>query len=425
MNGQEKKVILIVFILLYIPFLFHYGKFDVSVKNHDFHLFYSATKVAFEGKQSPYDYSIFQKAGRITGLGKPGPILYPPPFLLIFYPFSLLSYQTAAVSMMVISQICLVVFFYFFFFRILSLNQEHIFLALAVIYSLFYHPNYLTIGLGQVNLVVLAFFIIAWFAYHRNSRPVLVALPLSLAVLIKTYPALFLLYFVIKRKFKIVIWVGVFLVLSLVATLIFLPANIWSDWFAFVLPSGGYARVAEQFINPTVPWNQSLNGFLSRLFIQTEWSEAIIQSPIAARILTYLSAAFVILAVVVLSFLSSKIADSKKLLNLEFSIFLLTVFMVAPFSWEHHLVMVLPSVIFALYLLVYAEKKKVFFLIVAISAFLIAWGVPIASPSLKKGILTLGISAKFYGVLVIWLYLVYKLGQHLRGNVKSMRNEVG
>ena len=408
-----KKSLIFLCLLVYVPFLFRGGRLPSSVLDQDLLIPYSAAKLVFIGHQSPYDYRVFSRVGRLTGEGQPQPFLYPPPSLLLFFPFSRMSFEAAKIGMLAVSHISLLLFLYIFFFRIMGWQREYLFAGAAFVYVCAFHPLAVTLTLGQINLVLLLCLTLTWFGDHRDWHPALVALPLTLAIGIKIYPALFLLYFLVKKKYAVVVWaLGISLAASGAAYLL-LPAGVWSDWAAFVLPFGGYARVAQDLINPAVPWNQSINGFLSRFFIKNSWSQALCDSPIAARVLTWLSSLLVILVSLGISASAPKTEGRKRYVHYEFSIILLAVFIAAPFSWDHHLVMTLPAVLFALSLLVFTEKNKLGILALGISIFFLGWGLPLSSPDLKKGLLTLGISVKFYAAFGIWIYLVLKMAGEL------------
>jgi hypothetical protein len=419
-----KKSLIFLCLLIYVPFLFRGGRLPSSVLDQDLLIPYSAANLVFVGHQSPYDYRVFSRVGRLTGEGQPQPFLYPPPSLLLFFPFSRMSFEAAKIGMLVVSHISLLLFLYIFFFRIMGWQREYLFAAAAFVYVCAFHPLAVTLTLGQINLVLLLCLTLAWFADARDWHPALVALPLTLAIGIKIYPVLFLFYFLVKKKYAVVVWAVAISLAASGAAYLLLPAGIWPDWVAFVLPSGGYARVAQDLINPTVPWNQSINGFLSRFFIKNSWSQAFYDNPFAARVLTWLSSLLVLLVSLGISTLAQKTEERKRYIHYEFSILLLAVFIVAPFSWDHHLVMILPAVLFALSLLVSTEKNRLAILAVGVSVLLLGWGLPLASPDLKKGLLTLGISVKFYAALGIWAYLISKMAGELikrsgKGNIKA------
>jgi hypothetical protein len=388
------------------------------VKNHDFLLMYSAVKVVYEHDLSPYDYREFSQAGKLTGEENPGPFLYTPLSLLMLFPLKFIPYHAATIVMLYLNHILILIFIYIFFFKILRVAQDYLFLILSLVYIFLFHPLDMTLLLGQINLAILILILLSWLAYKMKLSPALIALPLCLATSFKIYPVLLLLYFIAKRKYSVCIWTIGFSAASCLLTLLFLPHKIWFDWFTFVLPSGGYAGVAPHLINPAVPWNQSLNGFFSRFFIENSWSQPIIHFPILARILSYLSSFGVIAAAAYFSFQTLRIQGKNMVEEIEFSLFLLTIFLIAPFSWDHHLVVALPSIFVALYLLLHTEMKKlkITTIIIGFSALSLAWNLPLASQGLKNGIFSLAISIKMYAAIIIWIYLLQCLHKILKKN---------
>lgn len=412
MNKPFRNVLILLFLLIYVQFLLIYGFSFVSVENVDFPTFYLASKLVFEDNQSPYNYAALVQA---AGFNVP-PFLYFPPSLFIFYPLSLMPYQTAKTTMLIISHLSILIFIFVFFFKIIKLKYNQFFFVFAIIYVFLFNPIVHTLRLGQVNLLVLVFLCLTWYTLQKKSIPILAALPLSFATLLKTYPALFLLYLIAKKKYSIVLWVLGLLFAYSIISYIYLPQELWSDWFKIVLPSGGYGRAAMDVLSPASPGNQSINAFFSRMFIRNEFSESLFHSPVVARIFTYALSLMVIGVTTGLCYLSSKRYEAEKLIHLEFSLFLLTMFVVAPFSRVHHLVFVLPSIIIILYLLLYSKDNIAFFIAVGLSSLLLAWKLPLTHPLFTKGILVFGISIKLYAVIVLWIYLVIKLSQSLKQN---------
>jgi hypothetical protein len=384
MSKRNSFLLILLFVLIYVPFLLNHGYGYISIDMIDFPSYYSAAKITFKDHRSPYEYQDLHQTGTFIG----PPFLYPPPSLLVFYPFSLLSLQGA----------------------------QGLFIGLALIYVFSYHPTVHSLWLGQVNLLILLMLILSWYTLQKDGHPGLVALPFSLAIIIKTYPALLLVYLLVKRKFAVVFWILGLLSGYFIIALIFLPREVWIDWLTVVVPSGGYGNAALGVLEPTSPWNQSLNGFFSRIFIPTEYSHTLINSPAAARVLTYVFSLVIIIVATRLCYLASKKYKSDKIMNIEFSVFLLTVYLIAPFSWEHHLVFVLPAIMVVIYLLFHSKDNVVICIIVGAAVLMIAWYVPIIEfPALRRGLLVLGISLKLYAVIVLWIYLIAKLRLSLRG----------
>ena len=124
-----------------------------------------------------------------------------------------------------------------------------------------------------------------------------------------------------------------------------LPRAIWNDWLTNVLPSGGYGCTPAGLFSPAAIWNQSLNGFFARAFTESAWSHPVLTNPGLARLLTYSAAGLCVAIAGLAAWRSRDRADS---LDRTMLVALPTMFLVAPFSWEHHLVYVLPSILMLL-----------------------------------------------------------------------------
>jgi len=78
-------------------------------------------------------------------------------------------------------------------------------------------------------------------------------------------------------------------------------------------------------------------------------------------------------------------------------------YLIAPFTWEHHGVFVLPVVLICLQRLLPIWRERVVSLtILTVSALVLAWYLPFQSPKLTQGWPTLLISIKCYAAVGIW-----------------------
>jgi len=431
-DTPSRKVLFWLFIAIYLPFLYQYGYKFISRSNIDFPTYYWAAKLTFEQHRSPFTADAFTEAGALFG-EKIYPYLYPPPSLLVFYPLTLFSYETAKLVMLVVNHLCIILFIYLLFTKILTIDFQQplrkLIAALLTIYVLAHYPLVSNINNGQINLVVLVFLCLTWYALKRNSRALLIALPLSLAVLIKVYPLLLMPLLIIKKKYGAIGWLmGLLLAYSVIAYVV-LPHSVWSDWSAYVLPTGGYAQTPVGFalFSPAKSSNQNINGFVARIFLSHEHGEALWFNPTVGRAVAYLLAACVTGITVGLSYLCSRRADGEGLIDQEFSLYLLMMFLVAPLSWEHHLAYVLPAAIVALYLVVATRKNYLFYLLVIIFYYFVAWKLPYTDPSanaaLRKGPLTLAVSLKFYAIVAIWVFIAIEMRRFLRGSAVNQEHK--
>jgi hypothetical protein len=185
-----------------------------------------------------------------------------------------------------------------------------------------------------------------------------------------------------------------------------LPPGIWTTWLHDIMPQGGYANNA---ISASAPWNQNINAFISRLFLPNDFSE----TPLALPGLAKPAAAFLALAVLgstcFYSFRQSRRRTAKYFSTEEIACYLLTIFLIAPLSWDHHLVFVLPAAVLAIELLVTRQLSRGEVAVALGAVFLMAWPLPYEHEALKRGWLTLFISMKFFAAVALWFFFLNRL----------------
>lgn len=408
---------------MYVPFVYAYGYQLFAQGSIDFPSFYASSTITFNEKESPYSEEALTNVS-VEIKQKVYPYLYPPPSLLAFYPLSLFTYEQGRTLLMVINHLCLAAFIYLFFFQILwadSSSTAHILSSAALplaylmplVYVLTYKGIIVNFDHGQINLIVLVLLVVSWIAIKNNRAAWLIGLPLSLAVLLKTYPIVFVLFLVFKRKYRAIMWLIGLLGLYTIAAYLVLPPVVWRDWAVNVLPTGGYGETPFHLFSPASQGNQNINGFATRLFTENEFSEPLFASKTLARITAYLLSSLVILTTLGLSALRARQIEDGKSLDTEFSLYLLLMYLAAPLSWDHHQVYILPSILVGLHFVLTRAESWRAKLIVITSAFLIAWNLPLMWGGLRHGLLTLVIPLKFYAVVTLWGFLVFKMWQHL------------
>jgi len=407
---MDRRLAVLIFAFLYCQFLVYYGWMFVPTQNVDFPTFYWLAKLLVERDRSPYDYAELARAGASSGQ-QILPCTYPPPTLLVYCPLATMSYQTAKTALLVVNHVCFLLFVWLFFFRIMRWSLADPFVVFAVVFTFLFYPIVLTLNHGQVNLIVLVLLCLAWYGLRENLRAYAVAFPLSLAILIKTYPAFLLLYLLCKRRWGVVLWAMGLLALYAGTAYAVFPRVVWSDWWRGVVPSGGYGREHLGVISSASPWNQSANGFLSRIFLSHGRREALFPSGTAARSAPYPVAVLMTMAVCWLA--RRNTGNDRPLppwrLDIELSLCLVTMFLVAPYSWLHHLVLILPALLVAVRLFVDSSDARALGTAAVVAAFVLAWNIPCDAAILQRGALSLLISTDFFCVTVIWSYLVLRL----------------
>ncbi|HJQ34795.1 MAG TPA: glycosyltransferase family 87 protein [Pyrinomonadaceae bacterium] len=407
-----KRAVVCLIVFLYVPFLYQQFYLRTGDNPGDFPSIYWGARLAFVEQRSPYVDGALAEAQEAVQR-RVFPYLYPPPSLLAFYPFTLVGYDAAKIILLAMSHACLLVILYLFFFRIRPFEpppeRRLLAAALVTVYVLTYNPIVDNFAWGQINLVVLALVCLAWLAFKRGGHALSVAVPLSLAVLLKTYPVLLLPLLVIRKRYAAAVAVVLLLILYALASWAVLPRELWGDWARNVLPTGGYGLTPFNLgFLPVEPWNHSINGFF--LFVQDRCPDLLgIPTRLITKPLTYLLAGAVGAATVGLSYLSARKGAGKATLDVEVSLYLLMMFLVAPLSWEHHFVYVLPAALFAAHFLLGGGVGRAWALTALAALFVIAWDFPRDDMYFIKGALSVVNCVKFFAAFALWCFVALRL----------------
>jgi len=399
--ARTSKALLWLLIFGYVPFLLAHGVEAWSRPAVDFPPIYSATKVAFDQHRSPYGPDAFEEQALALGRAVP-PYIYPPPSLLLFFPLHLFDYDNAKAFMLVVNHLCFLFATVFLFRNVYREDFAHapnqLTAGLVLIYILLFDPAVVTLHLGQVNLLLLVCVCLTWNALKRNAGAFAIAIPLSLAIVIKTYPVLLLPLLVFRRRYKAAAFTIGLYGLYCIASYFLLPHELWPDWITKVAPQGTEPHAG--------PWNQNIRAFVARALMPNPFCQPLTELPGLAKPLIMLLSLPVFGATLWASFLSARRSDSPRTIDLEMSVTLLMIFLIAPVSWEHHFVYLLPALVLVLLMLFSGEIRGQWRWITALSLCLIAWRLPFTAPWLTKGFWTLGISIKFYPAVALWIFFL-------------------
>jgi alpha-1,2-mannosyltransferase len=414
MIGRPSKQILVgLFLFLYIPMTYWAGWILQSDPSVDFPTYYHAARIAFVEGKTPYGFSAFDAASTSMGR-KVHPYLYPPTALLPFWPLARLPLLQARVIFLIASHLCLLGTIWLMLTRLLTLPSDtrlrEVTIGLCLVYLLLFDPVLATFGLGQINLIALFFICLTLAGLKRERAGWRIGLPLAIAILLKTYPALLLLLLLVRRKYRAIAFTGVFFAAFTLISTVMLPGGIWASWANRIVPLGGYAN---NEIAAAAPWNQNINGFLTRLLVPNPFTQAPLPYPFLARPVITAVACVVIGLTVFASWRLSRRRDYASSGDHEMAAFVLMIFLVAPLSWDHHLVYILPAAVIAIASLVSGtvsgtvNAKAAVAILLAL--FLMAWRMPFDHPNLMHGWWTLLISVKFYPVVLLWLFFMSRL----------------
>lgn len=413
-NKQHKNATLLIslFFLSSLVFIIHNIYRSWAGIRADFPSFYYATDLAFSGL-SPYNNKIWGAAKLIH---LPNQDLYPflhiPFSLVLFYPLSLVDIQVSQSILFILNIAATFLLIYLLFIKILRKSILDPFVTIGGIFILLFPPVRETISHGQVNLIVIVLICTFWWVLKENRSSLTISLPLAVSILLKVYPGIFLLYLLTKKNYKnILLTVGIIVLFSLIAFLI-LPTEIWTDWYSTV-GSVKYGGVFSRRIPSWKVGNQSFNGFITRFFMGARNRNIVSISDyflrlkwttkwIASSALGYLSSGFLVLTWMFLVLRKRVDASNETRSDLEISMLLLTMYLVAPISWDHHLVFILPSIFVLLSHFISNNSLGGSFWGVVILSAILSVNFDLSHPIFQNGIIGIFVSMHFFSVLGIW-----------------------
>ncbi|MEL6475713.1 MAG: glycosyltransferase family 87 protein [Pseudomonadota bacterium] len=309
-----------------------YGWRLIGAEFIDLPSFWVGAKMAFAQAQPPYGPA-FGEAAASLAPGYVHPFLYPPATLVLLAPLSALSLTDAGTAMLAVNLLCAPAIGVLLA-RLVSREGQVTPAALivaGVVFVLAAQATRQTIGHGQVNLAVVLGLLAGLAAVRARLSPVTTGLFLALAILLKLYFGLVLLCLLLHGQWRAVLtslaWLGAISIVSLGVV----PAGSWAAWLDFVLlPSRDAAALAGQF-DLASPRNLALSGVILR------WApEGVAEGLRLAATLTLL------LATCGIS-LWRRRAGAEAPSLAEFGAYLCLVVLVAPNSWVHYMVFVLPA----------------------------------------------------------------------------------
>ncbi len=296
-----------------------------------------------------------------------------PPFALLFHlPFSFLSLQQA-------EKIWLIISLFSFFLTLIILCR---FLPLSFFkFSLFFllssisFPLKFTLGMGQINLILL-FIVVAFIALLQKRNNIYAACMLSLAISLKLFPITYIIIPFVKKQWKLLFITCYFLGIFFLLPIFFFGQDITVYYFTKIFTSLAFGSSGGDY------YNQSITGFLSRLSIS---------SNIIFIIKTLLFGIFLI-----------HFTKSKRNHFYMFSLTTLITLLLNNFTWQHHLILLLP----VYWYLFKSYKNNVSLFLLFISYILVV--INIANPGIfinswYRGII---LSHGFFGMVLLLCLLL-------------------
>jgi hypothetical protein len=244
----------------------------------DFQDYYSASQLFLHGEDI-YAFEDIQNLrksiNRIEDLFKPelapyldklmnqtGSYIYPPTFAFLLIPIAILDYPIAAFLFSTINFLSLLASFYIiyrFFKDKVDDKTLHMGLLLGFMLTFRFLENH--VNNNQVGF----FLILLILASIQTKHNMLSGLLLSLAIIIKLTPALFLVYFFWKKRWSVIPFTFIFLVFWFILPGIFFwDENLrsWANWDKMILQSVMQTPLFRAWKN-----NQSMIATLAKYFL--------------------------------------------------------------------------------------------------------------------------------------------------------------
>lgn len=329
----------------------------------DFQVLYLAAKDFLSG------LNFYQNKEIFTGVG------YPPTTLLFYLPFTIFQYNLAQTIFFALN-LALVVATIYLSFKIVNQKPKTWHFLLALCLTLISFPTKFTLGMGQNNLVSLSLILISFYA-HKREKNSWAGIFLGLAISLKTIFGFFLIFYLIKKKYKLLVYVIITITVLFLISILIGGIGFYGYYFEKIIPP---------LLNLTgreIYYNQGLMGFISRL-VQDNNLRKIIWEMIS----------FILIAIA--SFKTLKTKNE----NLAFSLFIICLLLIDSLSWQHHFVwLIFPFVVIGKELL--KKKSVIFTSLFILSYLLISWNFK--NPNLNFGVLNpLIFSHVFIGTITLY-----------------------
>lgn len=363
--------IFLLFILFFVSF-FWLLKVLFLTGYLDFTGYYYGAKHIFNG-QNPY----LQDKNYFTAQS------YPPFTLIFFIPFSFLFYEIAA-KIWVFLSILMVLYAIHILNKIYNLPFFSPFNLLLSSFVFLSFPLKFTLGMGQINILILLLLTLVFY-YLQKNKLYYSGIFLAISFEIKFFPAILLLYFIIQKKWKILISFIAAITIITGITIIIMPPSTVLYYFQSLLPNLLSSWKGDYY-------NQALTGLLARNVTDFFWRELLrVIIP-----LIFLSVNFFII-------LKMRV-KTKKRQNLEIVSLLILNVLVNTFSWQHHYVfLILPF--FVISFTIYKLSNRKFLYIPLIISYVLV-SINLKDPNILPILLQ---SHAFFGGLTLWIISIYML----------------
>ena len=328
-------IILAGILAFYLMMIVYISRLNVE----DFVIFYGSAENYYDGKNI-YTPIPIEKYAEIPLEIEPllkiksyYPNLNPPFLTLIFLPFPLLKLPHAFLVWSVFSLLLGLISAQLIekYMRIYKTDNRSSFLTAIMLFAFF--PTMASVAEGQLTLLILFLLTLSFWSSRSDKEP-LAGICLGLALSIKLFAGLFLLYYLVQRRYKLIAWcLGTFIAASLLA-LLFFGVQAYQEYLKTLGDIGWYS----------LSWNASLMGYFTRLFGGLAYT-GVMDHPEFTRIIVY-SLDVILMAILVWVTWPRYTINQPARLDMGFALTLVTMLLVSPFGWLYYFpFLIIPAIL--------------------------------------------------------------------------------
>ena len=298
----------------------------------DFYKFYKSTRFFMEGENiyAPVSYDppveylnkLSEKAKATMKTLHPN--LNSPLYTLFIVPFGTISYRSAFWAWSIFSLFFGLVAVSLMDYCVTSHNHRTPRYVMLWIILLGYYPTLMNIRLGQFGLFLLGFIALIWLT-SRKGKYRLAGIILGIAISLKIFVGLFLIFFAARKLWRVVVWAtSSFILCNLIGLLIFGPA-VYKQYLVML-------GLTPLYVNAS--WNASFTGFFTRIFGGAE-NTPMVAAPMVAYGLCYSFSLLFVLGLIWLA-LPRHREFSPDRFNFGFSFTIVAMLLISPFGWMYY-----------------------------------------------------------------------------------------
>lgn len=389
LKSEEKlpwPVQVLLYVLLLICILnFTTQGFVRSILNPlvDFGPFYAGAQLLLQGKDF-YDGTLIREILVKQGWmpedvgGNP----YLPFYFILMIPFSFLPYSIAKLLFVSISLILITVSVSWLLKR-LPLKLPVILVVLFLFIVSWLESTYIVLNNGNSNVFVL-FGIIGVLYFFKQGKYVLAAMLFVLAGMIKIFPVMLIIPFILKRKFRFALLLIGISVLAMFSSILICGIDSHAFALRIIMNTSTSASLL------TNPINQSVLKFLG-VILDIKNSKLLLA---LHNIITVILFLFTLIAVI-----KNKTVD----IGYQYSFFIIAMLLMLPLlEWQQPFLLVVP-ILYSIHILD-ITKSRFLLAIFTFSCFMLIVNYEFTDIRLARWGLSFAMFPRLYGIMLLWLF---------------------